>query len=208
MSSMRVDPRFLRWGVFFVLLGAVPLAVQQGWVSADALSGYWRFWPLILIGIGVGLLLRRTPFHFVGGLIVAATFGLLFGSLLATGVNGGVGFGCVSDRSGTAFASSTGAFAGDVHVDIEMTCGDLDVSTGSGGNWTVSRELLERPDTRHERTVRPAGAACPRSFLVGAVREPEGRGLEGRPADRADDLAQLDAQCRDRPARLGQRPRA
>ena len=138
MSIMRVDPRFLRWGVFFLLLGGVPLAVQQGWVSADALSGYWRFWPLILIGIGVGLILRRTPFHFVGGLIVAATFGLLFGSLLATGVNGGVGFGCVSDRSGTAFASSTGTFAGDVTVGIEMTCGNLDVSTGSGGTWTVT----------------------------------------------------------------------
>jgi hypothetical protein len=138
MSVMRVDSRLLGWGVFFVFLGAVPLAVQQGWVSADALSGYWRFWPLILIGIGVGLILRRTPFHFVGGLIVAATFGLLFGSLLATGMNGGVGFGCVSDRSGTAFTSTNGTFTEDVKVGIEMTCGDLKVSTASGKTWTVS----------------------------------------------------------------------
>ena len=110
MSAMRVDPRFLNWGVFFILLGAIPLAVSQGWIPDDAVDGWWRFWPLILIGIGVGLLLRRTPFHFVGGLIVAATFGLMFGSLLAGGVAGRIAFGfsCTSDRSGTAFADQTG----------------------------------------------------------------------------------------------------
>ncbi len=138
MTTMRVDSRFLGWGVFFVLLGGVPLAVQQGWVSAGALSDAWRFWPLILIGIGVGLILRRTPFHFVGGLIVAATAGLMFGSLIATGINGGVGFGCVSDRTGPAFAGTDGTFAGDGTVGIEMTCGDLKVSTAAGRAWTVS----------------------------------------------------------------------
>ena len=29
MSIMRVDQRFLGWGVFFILLGAIPLAVSQ-----------------------------------------------------------------------------------------------------------------------------------------------------------------------------------
>jgi hypothetical protein len=138
MSVMRVDSRFLGWGVFLVFLGGVPLAVQQGWLSESAVSGAWRFWPLILIGIGVGLILRRTPIHFLGGLIVAATFGLLFGSLLATAANGGVGFGCVSGRSGTAFTTTTGTFAGDGSVAIEMSCGELKVNAAPGRTWTVS----------------------------------------------------------------------
>ena len=87
---MRLDPRFLNWGVFFILLGAIPLAVSQGWIPASAIDNAWRFWPLILIGIGIGLLLRRTAFHFVGGLLVAATFGLMLGSVLAGSVNNDV----------------------------------------------------------------------------------------------------------------------
>lgn len=138
MTPMRVDSRFLGWGVFLVVLGALPLAVQQGWVSAETLSGSWRFWPLILIGIGVGLILRRTPFHFIGGLIVAATFGLLFGSLLATEVSGGVGFGCVTNRPGTAFTQATGTFAGDGNVRMVMNCGNLTVNGAAGRTWTVS----------------------------------------------------------------------
>lgn len=140
MSVMRVDPRFLNWGVFFILLGAIPLAVSQGLIPDDAVDGWWRFWPLILIGIGVGLLLRRTSFHFVGGLLVAATFGLMFGSLLAGGVAGQIpfGFSCTSDRSGTAFADQSGTLGPSGSVSLEMSCGDLTVTPTAGTGWTLT----------------------------------------------------------------------
>ena len=51
----------------------------------DQVGRLWQLWPLILIGIGVGLVLSRTRFDFVGGLIVAATFGLMVGGLLSLG---------------------------------------------------------------------------------------------------------------------------
>jgi hypothetical protein len=138
MSPMRIDSRFLRWGVFLIFLGGVPLAVQAGWLSVTAVAGWWRYWPLILIGIGVGLLLRRTPVHFLGGLIVAATLGLMIGGLLAGGVSTGIGFGCVTNHSGTAFATTSGTFAADGTVGIEMSCGDLTVNAASGRVWIVS----------------------------------------------------------------------
>jgi hypothetical protein len=137
MADVHVDSRFLGWGVFFIVLGGVPLAVGQGWIDPTAIAGWWRFWPLILIGIGVGMILRRTPAHFVGGLIVAATFGLLFGSLLAGGAHGGLGFGCVSGRSGTALPSVAGTFGPNATVDVEMSCGDLTVEAATGSVWTL-----------------------------------------------------------------------
>ncbi len=142
---MRLDPRFLNWGVFFILLGAIPLAASQGWISGDAVDNALRFWPLILVGIGVGLLLRRTAFHFVGGLIVAATFGLMFGSLLAGGFTGGVNFGfaCSSDRSGSSFPDQGGVLGPSGSVDIEMTCGDLSVASTSSNAWSVSGSTPE-----------------------------------------------------------------
>jgi len=72
---MSVDRRLVNLGIFLLILGAIPLAVSQGWIARETISHAWELWPLILIGIGIGLILRRTPFHFAGGLLVAATVG-------------------------------------------------------------------------------------------------------------------------------------
>jgi hypothetical protein len=152
---MRVDPRFLNWGLFFILLGGIPLAVDQGWIAADAIAGWWRYWPLILVGIGVGLVLRRTPVHFLGGLIVAATFGLMLGSALAGGVGGRFDLACTSDRAGTSFTPSSGSLGPNGAVRLEMSCGDLKVTTTQGPGWTLSGTT---PDGRPPRVVAGAGA--------------------------------------------------
>src|SRR5664280_2971296 len=76
---MGVDRGRLNWGVFFIVLGAVPLAYHQGAVSSSAIGEAWRLWPLILVGIGLGFVLSRTPAAFLGGLVVAATLGLVLG---------------------------------------------------------------------------------------------------------------------------------
>ena len=82
------------WGVFLILAGAVPLGVRAGYLDADQVGRLWSLWPLILIGIGVGLILRRTRLAFLGGLIVAATFGLMVGGLLSVGSTGFAGGNC------------------------------------------------------------------------------------------------------------------
>ncbi len=137
---MRVDTRFLNWGVFFIVAGAIPLAVNQGVLSADAVAGWWRFWPLLIIGAGVGLLLRQTPGRFLGGLIVAAFFGVMVGGIITAG--SGVDLGnvaCGSTKSAASFASQSGTFdASDADVVLELDCGELTVDTAAGTGWTVA----------------------------------------------------------------------
>ena len=83
---MHIRRGYLGWGVFLILAGAVPLAVRAGYLTDDQIGRLWTLWPLILIGIGVGLILSRTRFDFIGGIIVAATLGLMAGGLLSSGV--------------------------------------------------------------------------------------------------------------------------
>src|SRR5256885_15589268 len=83
---MHLDRRLAGWGVFLVLLGAIPLLVRQGVLTTDMVARAWTLWPVLLIAAGVGLLLRRTPFEFLGGLLAAAAPRILGGALFAGGV--------------------------------------------------------------------------------------------------------------------------
>lgn len=137
---MRINTRLLNWGVFFVLAGAIPLAVNQGWLDADTVAGWWRLWPLLIIGWGVGLLLRRTSFRFLGGLLVAAVFGVMVGGIFGAGSSLNLGnIACSGDaKGGSAFPTQTGSFTSGGSVDLEFRCGDLAVATGTGSGWSVS----------------------------------------------------------------------
>lgn len=134
---MSIDRRFLNWGVFFIALGGVPVLVSQGLVSHDAAGQAWKLWPLIIVGIGVGILLRRTPAALAGGLMVAATFGLVFGGLLAVGPTLGV-IGCGSGSGGagaTVSSQGAGSFQGSATARVQLDCGTLDVTTAPGSVW-------------------------------------------------------------------------
>ena len=104
---MRVRRGFLGWGVFLILAGAVPLLVRSGYLTEDQVASLWTLWPLILVGIGVGMLLSRTRYGFLGGLVVAATFGLMVGGLLSTGVSTISSGGCGSEAAKTGFPRRT-----------------------------------------------------------------------------------------------------
>jgi hypothetical protein len=80
---MHVRRGALGWGVFLILAGAIPLAVRAGLLTEAQVRDLWTLWPLILIGLGIGLLLGRSRFAFVGALIVAATLGLMVGGLIS-----------------------------------------------------------------------------------------------------------------------------
>jgi hypothetical protein len=135
---MHIRRGYLGWGVFLILAGAVPLLVRSGYLSEDQIDRLWTLWPLILVGIGVGLVLSRTRFDFVGGLIVAATFGLMVGGLLSTGVSTISMGACGSDSGTVAFPTRDGTMSGgDGSADIKLDCGNATVAVGSGNGWRV-----------------------------------------------------------------------
>jgi hypothetical protein len=137
---MRIERRFLGWGVFFIVAGAVALAVRGGYLSADQASQVWRLWPLLLVGLGVAIILGRSSLGWLGGLIIAATFGLLVGSALVGGV-GQVGCGLdLDDRSaaGDAEASLGGDLGEGATIEVKRDCGALQVTTGPVGGWSLA----------------------------------------------------------------------
>ena len=130
---MNLDRSRLNWGVLLILVGAVPLAYHQGAVSASTLGDAWRLWPLVLVGIGLKIILNRTPFNFVGGLVVAACLGLVFGSLFAVGPQ----LGCGHTGSATSTISQDGGFTGAARVDLQLQCGSANVTTSADNQWHV-----------------------------------------------------------------------
>jgi hypothetical protein len=132
----------LNWGVFLIAIGVVPLAAQLQIVDAGVAREVLRLWPLILIAVGIGLMLRITALAPLGGLVIAATLGLLLGALL-TGGAGAVAGACVgTDRGGGEQASQTGSFVGDrARLDLELSCVELEMSRQPGQEWSVQATL-------------------------------------------------------------------
>lgn len=133
---MRIRRGFLGWGVFLIVLGLVPLSVRLGWVSGTNLSAAWQLWPLFLVGAGVGLILRRTSFEVVGGLIVAVTAGLMLGSFLAVGPSLGVA--CAPGGSARLVASEGGTLGPGSSVTLQAACARATASAGPGDAWQVA----------------------------------------------------------------------
>ena len=135
---VHVNRGLLGLGVFFIVAGAVPLAVQVGLVDTSVVRNVWQLWPLVLIGIGIGLILQRTKAAFVGGLIVATTFGLLVGGWFAAGFGfGACGVGG-NGTQGDAFPTQSGSFEGPATVALDLSCGDMTVTSADGSAWTVA----------------------------------------------------------------------
>jgi hypothetical protein len=131
---MKVDRGRLNWGVFFIVLGAVPLAYHQGVVSSSAIGEAWRLWPFILVGIGLGFVLSRTPAAFLGGLVVAATLGLVLGGVFAVGAN----VGCGSGGNSPASVARDGSFGGASTVTMHLQCGSATITTSTDDRWHVN----------------------------------------------------------------------
>ena len=150
---MRVDRSRFNWGVLLVVLGGVAIAYGRNLVSSSVIGDAWRLWPLILVGIGLKVVLSRTPASFVGGLTVAITVGLIAGSLFAVGPTVGCGNGSVERLPG-----QSGTFGGASTVDLHIQCGRADVNTSSDGRWHVEATA----DSGHG----PSVTSGPNSLLV------------------------------------------
>jgi hypothetical protein len=149
VEIMRINRSLLNWGVFLIALGGIPLAVDQGWLESNIASELGRLWPLILVGIGLGLILRWTPISWFGGALVAATFGVIFGAAavslrdndlanlqgiipaIASGActDGGPGDETTTDQG----IASSEAFA----LELTLPCGELTMERAEGPTWRL-----------------------------------------------------------------------
>jgi hypothetical protein len=131
---MTVRHRFLYLGVFLVAVGGVALAALGNAVGDDTIAQALRFWPLALVALGIGLVLRHTRLALAGGLVAAAMPGLLVGGMLVHAPR--LAPDCGAGEPGS-FATRQGTFDGPATVDLRLACGNLSVTTAPGSGWQL-----------------------------------------------------------------------
>jgi hypothetical protein len=133
---MTVRRGFLYFGAFLVAAGGVALLTEAGVLDARAVSDVLAWWPLAIVAIGVGLVLRHTRAAIPGGIIAAATPGLLLGATFVA--LPALPTPCVDVETVTGTPTTRdGTFAGAATVDLSIACGELAVSTAPGTAWRV-----------------------------------------------------------------------
>ncbi len=192
---MQADRRLLSWGVFFVTLGSVLLVAQGDAVDMDAVAQAARLWPILVIALGVGLLLRRTRFSLAGSMLAAAVPGLLLGGMLvaAPAAVAQVGPACSGARP-TSLASREGAFADPATVDLRLTCGEMTVTTATGGRWQLDAGNGTGADAVVEASAdRLSVTSSTRGRPLGFVRGSDAWRLTLPTASTLDLAAEIDA---------------
>lgn len=134
-----VNRKLMYWGVFLVAAGGV-LLVAQSAAGAQAIEELLRMWPLLVIGLGAGLLLRYSRIARVslaGGLIAAAVPGLALGALVAEAPDArDFSMDCrIADM--VDYDTREGSFTGSGAVDVTLDCGDVTITTSPGRGWQV-----------------------------------------------------------------------
>ncbi len=133
---MTVRRGLLYFGVFLVAAGGVTLLVSAGVLDEARVADAVAWWPLAVIAIGAGLVLRHTRAAVPGGVIAAAVPGLMLGAMFVavpefpTPCTDGV-------TDGVTAINREGTFGTSAHVDIELSCGDLAVTTAPGTAWSL-----------------------------------------------------------------------
>jgi hypothetical protein len=139
---MTVRRGLLYSGVFLLATGGVVLLGQAGVVAEAAVTEALSLWPLAVIAIGVGLMLRRTRARVAGGVVAAAMPGLMLGAMIVAVPDlaemadlAGWSAPCGEANQAAAVTERQGEFGGSAVVDVALSCGDLAVTTGPGSAW-------------------------------------------------------------------------
>lgn len=167
---MRVNRRFLYAGVFLLAIGATVVAADLGAVTTTALTDALRLWPLALVAVGVGLVLRRNRASLAAGVLAAAIPGLVLGSGFAVAPR--VAFDCGAPDQPAVVMTERGRFDGTATVSVHGGCGSLDVRTAAGAEWSFEAANTEGEapmirSTGRALTVEPEGDDERWSFLHG-----------------------------------------
>ena len=84
-TPMRLNRTLLYAGVFLVAIGGAFTAADLSPFSTATLIDALRLWPLAVIAVGLGIVLRRTQIGLASGLLAAALPGLVLGGAMALG---------------------------------------------------------------------------------------------------------------------------
>ncbi len=147
---MTINRRLLHWGLFFVTTGAVVLAITGGLVTADGIATAFRLWPVLVIALGVGVLLRRTRLNAAGGIVLAVVPGLVLGGVLgATSLVrlpdwDELRAACVDARP-AGLETRRGTFTGDATVDLELAVRRADGDDRAGRRLAPPGGRRSRP---------------------------------------------------------------
>jgi hypothetical protein len=146
---VRIRRGFLFWGIFFVLLGAIPVAARLGWIDPGRVGGLGQLWPVVLIAIGLAILLARSRAGAIGVVIAAIVLGAVSGLALAAGNIAILGLGDCSAGNGSDLQHKTqsGTFSAPASISFRMNCGTLKLSTQPGDDWSLQAAYRADPPT-------------------------------------------------------------
>src|SRR2546423_1142742 len=130
---MPINRRFLYVGVFLVAIGTVLVAVDAGGADTGARADLLRLWPLALVAIGAGLVLRRTRASLSSGVLAAAVPGLVLGGALSLAPRW-VGD-CGTRGEAASAETRQGTFDGPASVAVTSGCGSTVITTAPGAGW-------------------------------------------------------------------------
>jgi hypothetical protein len=133
---MAINRRFLYAGIFLVALGGVLVAVDLSSADTSALAGALRLWPAALVAIGAGIVLRRSRYALVAGILASLIPGLVLGGGLAIAPEYASDCGTRGDVISNV--TNQGTLADGANVDVSVDCGSLVLDTRTGSDWSVT----------------------------------------------------------------------
>ena len=133
-------------GVFFLAAGAVTLGAVAGILDRSATaSTIGALWPIAVIAIGAGLVLRRSPAALLAGILAAAVPGAALGASVVAVPEFAVPCTHVAAVAAPA-GTHEGTFGSTATVHLSLSCGDLNMTAQPGSAWRID---ARDGDNRH-----------------------------------------------------------
>ena len=124
-------------GVALAVAGGAMLLAQGDVASRDVISQAARLWPVALIAFGVVLLARRTRLAVAATVGAAITAGLVLGGVVVAAPDAVRFDGFCPERTTAPVETRDGTFGASGTIDLDFSCGELDVSTAAGDAWSL-----------------------------------------------------------------------
>ncbi|MEO5885803.1 MAG: hypothetical protein ABIQ58_09850 [Candidatus Limnocylindrales bacterium] len=126
-------------GVTLAAAGTVMLVGATDTAAGDAITQALRLWPLAIVALGVGLIVRRTRFAVVGTLVAATLAGLVVGGVVVAAPNADS---FCENGDGASKSTRNGSLLSPATVKLSLACGEVQVTTVKGSAWELrSRDL-------------------------------------------------------------------
>jgi hypothetical protein len=144
MEAMTVRRGSLYLGAFLVAAGGVTLLSSAGVLDGARVTDVLAWWPVAVIAIGAALVLRRTSAAIPAGVLAAAVPGVLLGAMFVAVPD--ISTPCTDGVGGGTPATREGAFGTEARVRLDLSCGEMTVTTAPGTGWSVeARNAADRP---------------------------------------------------------------